>query len=184
MRRDHRSISPFLVTILAVTLFGQTAFAEPPGWVIQHHLTLGPAAESAAMNAASPDFAARAAEEGFTKQRPAFHRVTVKKQQRLTGRMPRHRNPELSTDQLVVAAVDARGKEITRLIVPDPRLIRAEEFDEASGEIVSSAILYRESAEFSVTLPDDQRIKSIRLYQPTWTGKAYSLEPIGDTQLP
>lgn len=120
--------------------------------------------------------------EPFKKQPPPMHRVTVTKHRRVPGPPPRQRHPELSSEQLVIVAFDAEGREITRVVIADPRLIRAETLG-PSGELTSK-IFYRESAEFTIVLPDDPNITTLKIYHPYWTGIEFVLKHIGETQLP
>lgn len=97
--------------------------------------------------------------------------------ERREGGLPKQRSAELSSDQVVVVALDAEGRMRWCGLVPDPRLLRAE-WPGADGELTGQ-VLYRESAEFFVAYPDDDSIKEIRLYHPDWDGRAFSLKPVG-----
>jgi len=118
----------------------------------------------------------------FKKEPPAMHRVTVIQHRRALEPPPRQRHPELSSEQLVVAAFDTQGREINRVVIADPRLVRAETVG-PSGELITETF-YRESAEFTIGLPDDPNITMLKIYHPHWTGTEFILEPIGETQLP
>lgn len=97
--------------------------------------------------------------------------------ERREGGLPKQRSAELSSDQVVVVALDAGGRMRWCGLVPDPRLLRAE-WPGADGELTGQ-VLYRESAEFFVAYPDDESIKEIRLYHPDWDGRKFSLELVG-----
>lgn len=97
--------------------------------------------------------------------------------ERREGGLPKQRSAELSSDQVVVVALDAEGRMRWCGLVADPRLLRAE-WPGADGELTGQ-VLYRESAEFFVAYPDDDSIKEIRLYHPDWDGRAFSLKPVG-----
>ena len=99
----------------------------------------------------------------------------------IAGRAPRQRNPQLSADHLVLVGVDSLGNEIARVSILDPSLIRAESADQ-QGRITSTR-LYRDSVDFSVVLPDDPRITSIKIYRPRWTGSQFLLDPVGEGSL-
>jgi len=133
---------------------------------IQIHLSVGEAAPAGAALLAF---------------RPNFGLVTIQSQRRMSGNLPRERNPELSEDQLVIAALNGRGDEALRIIIPDPRLLRAETSDE-SGRL-SQKLLYRAAVDFSVALPDDPALESIKIFQPQWTGAEFILVPIGEARL-
>ncbi len=94
----------------------------------------------------------------------------------------RQRNPQLSSTQLVVIAYDEHESELARVIMPDPRLLRAEEIS-ANGDI-GHRTLHRDNADFPVVLPDDANVKVIRIFHPRWTGTEFVLDALGSTLLP
>ncbi len=94
----------------------------------------------------------------------------------------RQRNPELSSQQLVLNALDSNGKEVAQIIIDDPRLVRAQTVNPA-GEITCE-VLYQEGVDFSVVLPDEPDLTELKIYQPHWTGTTYKLELIGKALLP
>jgi len=97
--------------------------------------------------------------------------------ERRVGGLPKQRSAELSSDLVVVVALDAEGRMRWCGLVEDPRLLRAE-WPGADGELTGQ-VLYKESAEFLVAYPDDDSIKELRLYHPDWDGRAFSLKPVG-----
>jgi hypothetical protein len=109
------------------------------------------------------------------------HSVTVTEHRKVPEAPPRQRNPELSSQQLVIKALDSKGQEITRVDVADPRLVRTQTV-EPSGTI-KCEVFYQDSVEFTVVLPDDPDITQLKIYHPHWTGTEFILEPIGETQL-
>lgn len=114
-------------------------------------------------------------EPSFSK--PLTNSFTVVHQRVVSGRLPRQRNPELSTDQIVVIARDADGRDLDSHLIPDPRILRAEQPD-SSGKLTGQ-ILYRANADFFITLPADPKIKQIDFYHPQWSGTEFSLESLG-----
>jgi len=98
------------------------------------------------------------------------------------GALPRQRNPELSSDQIVVVAVDVKGQEIDWQLIPDPRILRAEH-PGPTGEL-SGEVLHHAETELLITLPDDPAIRELRLYHPRWTGTAFVLDLLGTIPLP
>jgi hypothetical protein len=44
---------------------------------------------------------------------------------------------------------------------------------------MTGQVIYRESAEFSISFPDDESIAELRLYHPDWDGQKFSLTPVG-----
>lgn len=115
------------------------------------------------------------------KEAPKAHVVKVKRYRRVMQKLPKERNPELAEDRLVVVGLDATGRELSRAIVLDPRLVRAE-FGDSSGKL-SRKLLYKDDVELSVALPDDPAIVSVIVYHPRWTGKHFVLDAIGQTKL-
>ncbi len=99
----------------------------------------------------------------------------------IPGSLRRERNPQLSSDQIVVVAVDGEGKEIDRHLIRDPRILRGE-FPGPTGQI-KGTVLHHATAEFLITLPDDPRITDLWLYHPRWTGTAYVLDLLGTIRL-
>lgn len=93
------------------------------------------------------------------------------------GVVPRERSFELSTNQILVVALDVnRGLRWWKLLL-DPRLVRSETVA-PSGEIHGEE-LYRPKVEFIVECPDDPRIRELRFYHPSWTGRDFRLEALG-----
>ena len=113
---------------------------------------------------------------------PPTQSVTVIEQRRATGPPPRQRNPELSSDKLVVVGIHRDGRELTRAIVKDPRLVRGETAS-PSGELTSKR-MYQQVVEFSVVILDDPKISTIKIYHPRWTGSKFILDLIGEVELP
>ena len=97
------------------------------------------------------------------------------------GSLPRQRNPQLSADQLVVQAFDARGVFVDTQLIPDPRLVRAESTG-PSGELVGQT-LHRSDPDFLITLPNSATLVELRLFQPRWTGTEFVLDLIGSIDL-
>ena len=111
------------------------------------------------------------------------YELEVVEQFHVSRQPPRQRHPELSPDQMVIIAYDDKGKEISRTVMRDPRLIRAEVVG-PSGELQPSDPLYSQSLEFIVTLPDDPAISMIKLFHPSWTGTDFVLNPVAEAKLP
>jgi hypothetical protein len=105
--------------------------------------------------------------------RVALSRAAVRRE----GGLPKQRSAELSPTQVVVVALDAEGRMRWCGLVADPRLLRAE-VPGPDGELTGQ-VIYRESAEFVVSYPDDEAIAEIRLYHPDWDGQDFSLAPVG-----
>jgi hypothetical protein len=95
--------------------------------------------------------------------------------------LPRQREPELSSDKVVIIARDSVGKVRDWQVLPDPRIIRAEA--PGPGGELSGSVLYRDRADFLFTLPDDPDIERIDFYHPRWTGEKFDLDLIGGIPL-
>jgi hypothetical protein len=97
-----------------------------------------------------------------------------------TTRQARRRHIEYSEDQIIVVGLAADSTELTRTVMIDPRLIRAEalfgENDLASGK------LYRPSVEFSVSI-DNPAVASMRILLPRWDGNEWHFDVIAETPL-
>jgi hypothetical protein len=100
---------------------------------------------------------------------------------RASGAMPRQRAIELSASQLLIIAVDRLGRDRQRMLLPDPRLLRAE-WSDPTGEF-QGVVLHRAKAEFFVPVPDDLAITELRVYHPRWTGDAFDLDLLGTVRL-
>lgn len=96
---------------------------------------------------------------------------------RREGGLPKQRSAELSSTHVVVVALDAEGRMRWCGLVADPRLLRAEA-PGPDGEL-TGRVIYRESAEFVVSYPDDDAVVELRLYHPEWDGQDFSLELVG-----
>ena len=92
------------------------------------------------------------------------------------GGLQRQRSFELSSEQIVVIAVDANGEIRWWHTQTDPRLVRAEARGE-TGDILSRN-LYLVSVDFSIDYPDDPSVQSLRFYSPIWTGREFHLQLI------
>lgn len=108
--------------------------------------------------------------------------VTVRSQKRSPATPLRHRNPELSAQDLVVVSINAAGAETSRTIIRDPRIVRAET-GAAPGQLKPREFLYRNEVTFSVLVADPSAV-AVKLYKPRWTGKAFVLDLIGEADLP
>jgi hypothetical protein len=99
----------------------------------------------------------------------------------VSGELPQPRSFELSSEQLLVAALDAEGRLQAWALIVDPRLLRTEAAS-PPGELRGET-LYRPAAEFWVALPSDREIATLRFFQPRWTGKAFTLTLLGSAPL-
>ncbi len=116
------------------------------------------------------------------KRFPASQTATAMLQRHVDRPPRRQRSPQLSPTQLVLIAYDEHGSELARVIMPDPRLILAEEVS-ANGDIGHKTLL-RDEVDFPVVLPDYDSIETIRIFHPRWTGSDFVLDLLGSIQLP
>ena len=93
------------------------------------------------------------------------------------GPAPQLRSLRLATNRLFAAAVDAENALRSWTIVPDPRVIRAESF--GPDGVIEGQTLYRPDADLFVTIPGDDTVVGLRVYQPRWDGQAFHLTPLG-----
>ena len=97
-----------------------------------------------------------------------------------SGAIPRERSFELSTDRILIAAVDETDAVRWWRLIVDPRLVRAEV---GSTSDKQSQDFYLPDVELAVECPDDQDLKQLRFYRPTWNGQEFQLELIGAVSL-
>ena len=93
-----------------------------------------------------------------------------------TDRPQRLRSIEYSSNQLVVTGVTADGVEKSRVVLADPRLVRAESFG-ADG-LGESHIVFHQSVDFSVVLTDEPSIVEVRVMKPRWAGDKWAFDVI------
>jgi hypothetical protein len=94
------------------------------------------------------------------------------------GALPRERSLELSSNQMVVVALDSRNVLRWWKVMLDPRIVRSETVT-ATGEIHGQE-LYQPRVDFVVECPDDPGIVALRFYHPAWDGSEFRLEQIGN----
>jgi len=93
--------------------------------------------------------------------------TSVNADQARTGELPRYRSFELSSQHLVVVTVDGTNRLRWWSLIPDPRILRAEEPD-ASGRL-SGRVIYQGNVEVVLEIPDDATANELRFYHPQWT---------------
>jgi hypothetical protein len=97
------------------------------------------------------------------------------------GALPRDRRPELSTDQLVVVVLGVDDVVLDWRLVRNPRLMRAE--SPGPDGVLSGTTVEFPTAELSVAVVDVSGARTIRIYQPRWTGTEFMLDAVGDLGL-
>ena len=86
----------------------------------------------------------------------------------------RQRAPRISSEKIMIFTLDPHGVLLQWLLIPDPRILRAE-IPDAQGRL-SGQVLQHQNPEFLVQLPYDPRTTELRFYHPHWTGQAYILK--------
>jgi hypothetical protein len=96
--------------------------------------------------------------------------------------VPEQRSPELSEDQIVVAAVDSSGALRSWNLIADPRILRFE----APGVdgTLTGRVVELKQADFNVALPNDAAVKQLKLFKPVWDGKQFQLRQIAVCDVP
>ena len=100
--------------------------------------------------------------------------VTLVDSKKRSGSLPRERSLELSTNQILIIALDQKGRLLWWRLMLDPRLVRSE--TPGPGGVISGEDYYLTKTDFMIEYPDDAGIKELRLYHPQWTGSAFSLD--------
>jgi hypothetical protein len=124
---------------------------------------------------------ATARESALTEQEPLNRVLTAIERRKRNQVLPRQRSLELSTNQLLVVAVNGKRQLRWWSLIPDPRILRAESPD--AGGKLGGRVLFRPKVEIIVAFPDDVTITELRLYHPRWTGSEFILEPLGAISL-
>jgi hypothetical protein len=117
----------------------------------------------------------------LTEREPSNRVLTTIERRKRNQALSQQRSLELSTNQLLVVAVNGQSQLRWWSLIPDPRIMRAESPN--LEEKLTGRILYRSKAEFIVAFPDDDTITELKLYHPNWTGSEFTLEPLGAVPL-
>ena len=120
----------------------------------------------------------KGARETLRKDRPNRHTLRLKITEKVSQQPQRQRRPKLSEHHLVIKAFDKNGNYIFEELVYDPRLVRIEGLDEQG--MVESEVLYKDSVDIQFVVPNDPDISVIKIYQPSWTGKAFAFDLIAE----
>jgi hypothetical protein len=112
---------------------------------------------------------------------PPADQFLVLDRRAVPGTLPRERNPQPSSDQLVAITIDSTGREVDWQLIRDPRVVRAE--TPAADGRLSGQVLHRTVTEFLLTLPAEGAFTQIRVYEPSWTGAQFVLRYLGAISL-
>ncbi len=99
-----------------------------------------------------------------------------------TAAAVRERDPQLASDRLVVIAYTADGAVADWRVAPDPRIVRSEQPNDATG-LLSGRVLLQTGVDLHVPIAALPSIALVRIYQPRWNGAAFDLEPVGSVDL-
>ena len=106
---------------------------------------------------------------------------TISEMKQEAGTVTLPKSSELSTDQVVVVAIDNQQRLCSWNVVADPRTVRAEHGD-ADGTIKGN-LFHRTTAYMLVDLQDSPTVAQLRFYHPRWTGTEFVLDPLGAAQV-
>ena len=93
------------------------------------------------------------------------------------GPLPRRRALNLAPDRILIVGVDRQSRLRSWLVIPDPRVIRAE--GPGPDGRLTGTVVQRDNLDFFVDVPDDPSIRELRIYEPQWNGQAFDLLLIG-----
>jgi hypothetical protein len=108
--------------------------------------------------------------------------LSVISEQSIAGSIRRQRQPQVTTDQLVVVQKRADGRALDWALIANPRLVRAE-VPGADGRLTGRTVL-RDDVELMVIMTPAPDAVTVALYQPRWTGTEHVLDLIGEATLP
>lgn len=115
-------------------------------------------------------------------QAPSLKSLTVLERRLRQDAPSRPRSSEMSPDQILVVAVDAQARMIFWTLQTDPRILRSEG-PGPDGQLTGQ-VLYRQSAEFLVAVPDDPSVVELRIYKPVAaSSQELALRPVGTINL-
>ncbi|PWT93213.1 MAG: hypothetical protein C5B55_04980 [Blastocatellia bacterium] len=106
---------------------------------------------------------------------------SITSSERRSGQLPRQRSLELSSQHVVLLTVDNANHLRWWSLIPDPRILRAEEPD-ASNRL-SGTIIYQPNVETIFEIPDDPVATELRLYHPQWTEDGFVLTLVSTLSL-
>lgn len=165
----HRPAGLLLVLAASVAGAARPAATPPQRAATELLVTLAPAPAPRTARAAP-----------LLPERPQRQRLTVAPGKPVAT-VVRQRDPALSEQQLVVITLDGSQRELSRTVIADPRLVRAETTT-ADGQL-TTADLWRASVSFRVVVPANPEAVELRLLQPRWDGRRMLLELIGSARL-
>lgn len=100
---------------------------------------------------------------------------------RQAGSVKRQRSFELTEDRIVILLTDSERRVLWWEIIADPRVLRAEGPDQ--GSELRGQMLYRSIGLISFGIADDEAIRTLHVFKPTWDGHSFRLDPLGEVSL-
>lgn len=125
------------------------------------------AARSIAQDMASKQYVVALKRTGSTKLSPVAEMATAGYAATVTSRAivrgdPATRQASVPGGGILVEGLDAAGLPLAQLVISDPRILRYEAFS-SSGRLTERIDLMKPYAQVVFTLPDDPRLKLVRL---------------------
>ena len=90
---------------------------------------------------------------------------------------------KLGLQDIVAVAFDEKGNELSRQVIKNPLFFRAEVFDESTGAMTFSKDIERPSAVLNLILPDDDKLHSVKIFQPKQQNQQLVLKEIHEMPL-
>jgi hypothetical protein len=97
-------------------------------------------------------------------QAVGVNRLEVLAERVVSGSLPHDRQPDFSGDQVLVVATDGTGATLSWQLLPDPRIVRAEEV--GSDGILHGTVLLRTDPIFTFSFPDGVQPAAISIFKP------------------
>lgn len=190
MVRSHRlRMTPF---ILALTLVAHCAHAgmpaQPPGKAapLPFRTISEDTPQAAAINNRVRElrirWTAAPTPSSTGGESTAVPSLAVVGERTIAGSIRRQRDPQLTTNDLVIVQRRADGRAVDWTIIPNPRVVRAE-VPGADGRLTGRTVL-RDDVELMVIVTPATAAVSVSIYQPRWTGTEHLLDLIGEVALP
>jgi hypothetical protein len=113
---------------------------------------------------------------------PELNQFEILKRRAVNETPVRERNPQLATDELVMVAVDAQGREIAWQRIKDPRIVRSEQ-PGPSGQLTGQ-VFYKRETELVIRLPDAVVADHVLVYGVEWNGREFLLRGLAAIPIP
>ena len=114
-------------------------------------------------------------------QAVAVNRLELLAERLVSGSLPHDRQPDFSGDQVLVVATDGAGATLSWQLLPDPRIVRAEEV--GPDGILHGTVLFRTDPVFTFSLPDDLQPAAVSIFTPRATDGDWEFDLIASIPL-